>query len=283
MERKYFLSIVPVVFFLTIGLNISAQQNEKWKLIWSDEFNIGSSPDETKWSFEEGFERNHELQWYQRENAFIENGILIIEGRKENKPNPNYQPDARSWKRSREKIEYSASSINSRGKFEFQYGKLEVRARIDTAMGLWPAIWTLGVKGEWPSNGEIDIMESYPVGGEHHILANVASGTDRRYVAKWDSQKTHLNHFLAKDPDWTAKFHIWMMEWDENAIKLYLDGELLNETLLVNTVNPDGSEPFKQAHYILLNLAIGGDNGGDPSRTTFPNRYEIDYVRVYQK
>lgn len=283
MKRKYLLSGVAVVCFLTIGLNLSAQKNEKWKLVWSDEFNTGTTPDETKWSYEEGFERNHELQWYQRDNAFIENGVLIIEGRKENKPNPNYQADARSWKRNREKIEYSASSINTRGKYEFQYGKLEVRAKIDTAMGLWPAIWTLGVKGEWPSNGEIDIMESYPVGGEHHILANVASGTDRRFVAKWDSQKIHLNHFLAKDPDWPAKFHIWMMEWNEKAIKLYLDGELLNETLLENAINPDGSEPFKQAHYILLNLAIGGDNGGDPSRTTFPNRYEIDYVRVYQQ
>lgn len=283
MKRKYLLGGITVVCLLSIVLNTSAQKKEKWKLVWSDEFNTGTTPDETKWSYEQGFERNHELQWYQRDNAFIENGVLIIEGRKENKPNPNYHPDARSWKRSREKIEYSASSINTRGKYEFQYGKLEVRARIDTAMGLWPAIWTLGVKGEWPSNGEIDIMESYPVGGEHHILANVASGTDRRYIAKWDSQKIHLKHFLAKDPDWPAKFHIWMMEWDEKAIKLYLDGELLNETMLENTINPDGSEPFKQAHYILLNLAIGGDNGGDPSRTTFPNRYEIDYVRVYQQ
>ena len=261
----------------------ATRHNPEWKLVWSDEFNKPGKPDPANWKFEHGFARNEEFQWYQEDNAFCENGSLIIEGRKEEIKNPNFKADSKDWRTNREYAHYSAASMNSEGLREFQYGRFEIRARIDTSMGLWPAIWTLGIKGEWPSNGEIDMMESYPIQGEHCILANVASGTTRRYNARWDSQKTLLSHFLAKDPQWPAKFHVWRMDWDENSIKLYLDDELLNETLQSETVNPDGSYPFRQPHYILLNLAIGGQNGGDPSHTKFPNRYEVDYVRVYQK
>lgn len=253
------------------------------KLVWAEEFNYKGAPDSSYWSFEHGFVRNEELQWYQKENAYCKNGVLVIEGRKERVKNTAYNPNSKSWKHKREFAEYTASSINTRAKKEFLYGRFEIRARIDTSMGLWPAIWTLGVDGEWPSNGEIDIMESYPIDGVHSILANVASGTTRRYNAKWDSEKFPLEHFLKKDPQWPSKFHVWRMDWDDKSIKLYLDNELLNETDLLNTVNPDGTEPFKQPHYLLLNLAIGGQNGGDPSKTKFPNRYEVDYVRVYQK
>ncbi|WP_243345415.1 family 16 glycosylhydrolase [Parabacteroides sp. FAFU027] len=265
------------------GNNSTPKSKTKWKLVWSDEFNKPGKPDSRNWNFEHGFARNEEYQWYQADNAFCENGLLIIEGRKEEIKNPNYIPGSNNWKTNREFAHYSAASMVSEGLREFQYGRFEIRARIDTSMGLWPAIWTLGIKGEWPSNGEIDLMESYPINGEHCILANVASGTTRRYNAKWHSQKTLLKHFLEKDPQWPSKFHIWRMDWDENTIKLYLDNELLNETKQSDTVNPDGSYPFRQPQYILLNLAIGGQNGGDPSKTKFPNRYEVDYVRVYQK
>ncbi|MGE5406639.1 MAG: hypothetical protein ACM3NR_02910, partial [Methanosarcina sp.] len=74
---------------------------------------------------------------------------------------------------------------------------------------------------------------------------------------------------------------IWMMDWNKDSISLFLDGKLLNSTLVSQTVNPDGFNPFLQPHYLLLNLAIGGA-GGDPSRSPFPIRYEVDYVRVYQ-
>lgn len=255
----------------------------KWQLVWCDEFSNEGRPNPRNWKFEKGFVRNQEFQWYQEDNAFCKNGHLIIEGRKDSIKNPNYIPGSNNWKTNREYALYSAASLNSEGLQEFQYGRFEIRARIDTSMGLWPAIWTLGVKGEWPSNGEIDLMESYPVNGEHCILANVASGTTKRYQAKWDSQKISLSHFLARDPQWPEKFHVWRMDWDEHSIKLYLDNELLNETPQSETINPDGTYPFRQPHYILLNLAIGGQNGGDPTHTRFPNRYEIDYVRVYQK
>ncbi|UZD21784.1 glycoside hydrolase family 16 protein [Algoriphagus halophytocola] len=235
------------------------------------------------WSFEEGFKRNNELQWYQKKNAEVKDGRLVITGKREQVKNSNFEAESTDWRRNREYAEYSSSSINTRGKYEFQYGIMEVRARIDTAMGLWPAIWTLGISKPWPANGEIDVMEYYRVKGEATILANAAWADEGQYNAKWDNAKIPFSDFLEKDPEWPSKFHLWRMEWTEDSIKLFLDDELLNEIDLARTVNPDGFNPFHQPHYILLNLAIGGNNGGDPSTTSFPKHYLVDYVRVYQK
>jgi beta-glucanase (GH16 family) len=90
-------------------------------------------------------------------------------------------------------------------------------------------------------------------------LANVATGTAERYKAKWFSTKKPVASF--NDPDWDQSFHTWRMDWDENFIRLYVDDLLLNEVPLSKLNNPDGSNPFQQPHYLLLNLAIGGDNG----------------------
>lgn len=283
MKPTLLLALTLTFSTLTNTQAANPTRYKGWKLVWSDEFNQDGKPDPTNWKFEHGFTRNEEFQWYQEENAFCEKGCLIIEGRKEQIKNPRFDATSKDWRRNREYAEYSASSLNSAGLREFQYGRFEIRARIDTSMGLWPAIWTLGVKGRWPANGEIDLMESYPVDGKHHILANVACAAGPSYRAKWDSQRIPLSHFLEKDPQWPSKFHLWRMDWDSTSIKLYLDGELLNETLLSDALNPDGTSPFQQPHYVLLNLAIGGQNGGDPSHTTFPTRYQIDFVRVYQK
>jgi beta-glucanase (GH16 family) len=114
------------------------------------------------------------------------------------------------------------------------------------------------------------------------LLANIACGTAVPYEAKWYSNNKTLDSF---EPGWSQRFHTWRMDWDETAISLYVDDMLLTHVPLKDLFNRDGSDfnPFKQPHYILLNLAIGGDNGGDPSATTFPKRFEVDYVRVYQK
>jgi beta-galactosidase len=257
-----------------------------YELVWNDEFDNEGKPNPEFWSYENGFVRNEELQWYQADNANCHNGILTIEGRKETIVNPRYNADSRDWKQNRSHADYTAASIKTNGKKEFLYGRFEVRAKIPLASGSWPAIWTLGNSMPWPSCGEIDIMEYYRVNGVPHILANAAWGGDRAFNAVWDTQKIPFSHFTEKDKDWGDKFHTWRMDWDEEAIRLYLDDELLNETLLRDTYNGAGgnySNPFRQPHYILLNLALGGQNGGQPDTTAFPMKYEIDYVRVYQK
>jgi len=256
---------------------------EGYKLVWHDEFNEGSKPDSDNWSYQYGFRRNKELQWFQEDNVTIKNGLLVFEGRRERVKNPNYDSTSNDWRKNRKYAEYTSSSIETRGKQAFKYGIFEARARIDTAKGLWPAIWTLGAsEGRgWPANGEIDIMEFYRHEGEPTILAN-AAWADSSNKAIWDDKFIPYSHFLEKDPKWHEKFHIWKMDWTEDYIKLYLDDELLNEIDLSKTLNHDGYNPFHYPHYILLNLSIGA-LGGDPSNTPFPQYYEVDYVRVYQK
>jgi beta-glucanase (GH16 family) len=252
-----------------------------YDLVWQEEFDADGKPDSAFWSYETGFTRNQELQYYLQDNAEVKGGLLVLEGRRQQVKNAAYEPDSRDWRKNQEYAPYTSASIHTRGKKEFQYGIIEVRARLDTAKGMWPAIWTLGVAREWPANGEVDIMEFYRVQGAPTILANAAWKHPQNGAA-WDNAKIPLSAFLQKDPDWPKKFHIWKMDWTRETIKLYLDGELINEVSLSQTQNPDGFNPFHQPHYILLNLAIGA-NGGDPADTGFPKKYEVDYVRVYQQ
>jgi beta-glucanase (GH16 family) len=292
MKKIKLFTLISVPFFVCL---ISCQKTDPYKpdfksppeikemkLVWNDEFNNAGKPDPANWTYENGFVRNEELQWYQSENADCEKGVLLIEGRHEKKSNPGFYAGSSDWRSSREYAEYTSASINSRGLRQFQFGRFEIRARIDTACGAWPAIWTLGVSGEWPSGGEIDIMEFYRWKGVPTILANFAWGSQNRWVAKWDDLKMPLSELTGKDKEWSKKFHIWRMDWDKDSIKLFLDDLLLNDMAVKNCVNSDGFNPFLQPHYILLNLALGG-NGGDPSRSHSPITYEVDWVRVYQK
>lgn len=285
MKRSFFL----VLFFLPgwfscTALHKTPQQNSSdttqdgYRLVWADEFDTDGAVDTSNWGFEKGFVRNNELQWYQTENAWCKNGFLVIEARKEQKPNPRYEAGSKDWRKNREQINYTASSINTSGKHSWQYGRFEMRGRIDIRSGLWPAWWTLGVSGSWPANGEIDIMEYY----QNKLLANVACiGPDEK--AEWYSQAFATDSLGGAA--WASRFHVWRMDWDAQAIALYCDDQLLNRVPLEKLVNKDGSgiNPFRQPHYMLLNLAIGGNNGGDTGATPFPNRFEVDYVRVYQK
>jgi beta-glucanase (GH16 family) len=257
---------------------VSIDKQEGYQLVWSDEFGKDGPPDTANWRFEKGFVRNEEFQWYQEENAWCKKGMLIIEGRREVKLNPDYQQGSNNWRKSREKIEFTSSSIHTSSKHSWKYGRFIMRGRIDISAGLWPAWWTLGVDGRWPANGEIDIMEYY----KEKLLANIACiGSDRK--AEWYSKTVPIDSLGGKE--WAKKFHIWRMDWDEQSIALYVDDQLLNKVELNKLVNKDGSNinPFHQSYYMLLNLAIGGMNGGDPGNTKFPNRFEVDYVRVYQK
>lgn len=254
-----------------------AVEDTAWNLVFADEFDTEGRPDPDNWTYERGFVRNNELQWYQPENAFCENGWLVIEGRREKKPNPNYRPESRRWQRSREYAEYTSACLLTRGLHEWTYGRFEIRAKIDARPGLWPAIWTLGSARRWPGCGEIDIMEYY----DNSILANACWSDGTRNPA-WDTVKKPLTDFGGFE--WASKPHTWRMDWDRESIRLYVDDILLNTIEIDRTVHPDLEiSPFREPHYLLLNLAIGGSQGGDPSDIPFPSRYEIDYVRVYQK
>lgn len=258
-----------------------------YTLVWADEFSISGRPNPKNWMYERGFVRNRELQWYQPENAWVESGMLIIEGRRERVKNPKYDPKVsgapqgsaarpqEDWRRSREFADFTSASLKTMGLHAWKFGRFEIRAKLKPEVGLWPAIWTVGSHGAWPSNGEIDIMEFY----QQHLHANTAYGVGG---GTWDSVRVPIQEFIGPDPQWAEKFHIWVMEWDEKAIKLYVDGRLLNETDITKTLNPDGKNPFHQTHHIILNLAIGS-TGGDTTKTKFPTRFEVDYVRVYQR
>ncbi len=247
-----------------------------YELVWSDEFEQSGRPNPEHWSYESGFVRNEEAQWYQEDNATVQAGFLIIEGRRERVSNPNYQAGSSDWKRNRQYAEYTASSLHSRGKASWQYGRLEMRGRFPAHNGLWPAWWTLGLEGEWPWNGEVDILEFY----QGALHANFVVGTNTQWEGNWDTVSTNLSSFGVED--WDEGFHVYRMDWDDEQISLYVDGQKLNDMSLDGLRNPDGSSPFMQPHYMLLNLAIGGQAGGDPSAVPFPVHYEVDWVRVYQ-
>lgn len=261
-----------------------------YKLAWSDEFNANGKPSKD-WSYENGFMRNEELQWYQPDNANIKNGCLILEGRKEKVTNPNFIPGSSDWKTNRNVAEYTSSSINTSKSHSFKYGRFEIRAKLPVSQGAWPAIWLLGNQWEWPLSGEIDILELYLVSNRPNILANACWGSSEPWTPIWNRKNFTLSSFEGKDKNWADKFHIWRMDWDSDFIRIYLDDDLLNEIDLKTTQNQGWNGNFENPFsndvenfgcYILLNLAIGS-NAGTPDDSAFPLRYKVDYVRVYQK
>ena len=281
--------LLSIFFAMASVIGVSAQEKE-YRLVWNDEFDVDGKPS-TEWSYEYGFQRNEELQWYQSQNAKVKDGCLVIEARKDFLANPHYEVGSKDWRKNREFIRYTSSCLTTRFSQQFLYGRFEVRAKIPVVLGAWPAIWLLGNKWEWPNNGEIDVMEYYIKDGKPSILANACWGSTEKWKAIWNSAVIPFTHFTEKDPDWADKFHIWRMDWDKEFIRIYLDDELLNEIDLSktnnqgydsNTENPFANDVVGFGHYLLLNLAVGS-NGGEPDDSKFPLRYYVDYVRVYQK
>ena len=145
-----------------------------YKLVWSDEFDVDGRPNSANWTLRAAASSaTKRLSGTSRTTRRCQGGLLIIEARREQKANPNYQAGSTDWKRNRQYAEYTSSSLITSGLHSWQFGRFEMRGRIDTRAGMWPAWWTLGNSGEWPSNGEIDIMEFY----SGSVLANVACGT----------------------------------------------------------------------------------------------------------
>lgn len=286
------LACTPIVLLAACGAQRAASgarsvhAHEGYELVWSDEFDAEGPPSPANWVHELGFVRNEEAQWYQPANARCEGGLLVIEARRERVENPQHDAASKDWRRSRAHAEYSSASIKTRGLHEWTFGRFEMRGRIDTRSGLWPAFWSVGTARGWPANGEFDVMESF----RGLLLANAAWSTSTPGKAKWDDARTPIETLareggFADAAAWSNAFHVWRMDWDAASMRFYVDGRLLNEVDLTRTLNatPDGANPFHEPHHLILNLAIGGTSGGDPSKTEFPARFETDWVRLYQR
>jgi len=266
-----------------LALCASAAELPGWKLVWSDEFDRAGRPDPAKWTYEEGFIRNRELQFYtanRSENARVEDGCLVIEARKERLPNPAYQPDApeRRWAARREFAEYTSASLTTRGLAAWTYGRFEARAKVPSGRGTWPAFWTLGTNIReigWPTCGELDILE-YVGHAPGVVHANV-------HTRGFNHTRGNGRGASTRVPDAETAFHVYAVEWTPRALAFSVDGKEYF------TCSNDGSGvdswPFDAPQYLILNLAIGGAWGGQQGvdDAIFPQRYLIDYVRVYQR
>ena len=256
-----------------------------WSLAWSDEFDRDGAPDPKNWTYERGFVRNQEHQWYQPENAVVPRRPAGDRGAARDEAEPDLRRRQHGLAARPRLDRYTSASLTTRGLHGWRYGRFEMRAKIDMRPGMWPAFWTVGDSGRWPASGEIDIMEYY----RDMLLANVA-WADSSGRAAWDDSRLPLDSLgvpasAGMASPWAEQFHVWRMDWDERAIVLSVDGRVLNTTDLSATVNRDGTgiNPLQRPHHIILNLAVGGMQGGDPAGTAFPGRFEVDWVRVYQR
>jgi len=258
-------------------LVVSPVQAEDWKLVWSDEFDQPGLPAPAKWDYEVGFVRNGEAQYYTRarkDNARVEDGMLVLEARKERFKNPSFQPNN---KQSKEYADYTSASVTTLGKASWTYGRIEVRAKLPTGRGMWPAIWMLGTNIRqvgWPTCGEIDIMEN--VGYDPDLIhANIHT--------KAYNHAIHTNKgSRIKIPNPHEDFPVYAVEWFPARLDFFVASQKYF------TFNNEGKGtdawPYDKPQYLILNIAVGGAWGGqrgiDPD--IFPQRMYIDYVRVYQ-
>lgn len=242
--------------FLTI-CSLALRGQTTWSLSWSEEFS-GNALDQTVWNYDIGTGNwgwgNNELQYYTNssQNLFLENGMAHIVARQQNFGTSNY----------------TSARINTSNKFNFTYGRLEARIKLPMGQGLWPAFWLLGQninEVSWPSCGEIDVME--------HVNNNdYINGT-----LHWN-QNGHQYNGSTASFDHNA-FHQYMIEWDENKIKWFIDG-ISFKTMTITSSNMNA---FHSPFFIILNLAVGGQWPGSPDNTTsFPAEMLVDYVRYYQ-
>ncbi|MFT4032308.1 MAG: glycoside hydrolase family 16 protein [Siphonobacter sp.] len=236
--------------------------------VWADEFEERGLPDSNKWGYEVGGNGwgNNELQFYtdkRSENARVEGGKLIIEARKEDFQEKNY----------------TSARLTTKGKADWTYGRFVIRAKLPKGRGTWPAIWMLASQqlygsAYWPDNGEIDIMEhvGYDPGVVHatvHTKAfNHIAGTQRGDTLTITDAMTN--------------FHDYVLEWTPDYIRAFVDTTQYFE--FRNTQKGWQEWPYDKPEYLLLNIAVGGNWGGQKGvdDTIFPQRMEIEYVRVYR-
>lgn len=239
--------------------------NDGWQLTWSDEFNYTGLPDSAKWTYDVGGNGwgNNELEYYTNAslaNASVSNGTLKIKAIHEHK-------DGR---------EYTSARLLTKGKKEFTYGKIEIRAKLPAGIGLWPAIWMLGAdasKVGWPLCGEIDIMEH--VGYEKDsILGTIHTKAYNHIIGTQKSKKIYIENPY-------GEFHLYSIEWTPEKIDFFMDNKLYNH--FENEHKTMAEWPFDKPFFLIMNIAVGGALGGKMGvdESAFPATMEVDYVRVY--
>lgn len=246
----------------------AAQDKAGYTLAWADEFDKDGAPDPAKWSYDTHANKsgwyNQELQYYSAgrpENARVEDGKLVITARKERLAD---RPDHGGQN-------YTSARLITKGKAEWTYGLIEVRAKLPCGKGSWPAIWMLGATAGWPDGGEIDIME--------HV--GKSPGDVFGTVHNRSTAGTYGKGGQIRVPDACDAFHDYQIDWTPEAITFAVDGKTYHR--YENEKKDVEQWPFDRPQYLLLNLAIGGAMGGEVDDSIFPIRFEIDHVRVYRR
>lgn len=242
---------------------------DPWELVWSDEFDYSGVPDSAKWDYDvdgHGW-GNNEKQYYTKadtENARVVNGNLIIEARKEKMDGSDY----------------TSARLVTRGKADWTYGRFEIRAKLPSGTGTWPAIWMLPTKqtygdNYWPENGEIDIMEH--VGFNPGFIH--ASAHSLKYYWRIGTQRTDTIY----SKDVMDAFHTYTLEWYPDSMSVYFDSTLYFTSK--NDKTDWQAWPFDKPFYLLMNIAVGGDWGGQKGidDSIWPQQMVVDYVRVYRR
>lgn len=245
--------------------------DSKWELIWSDEFNKDGVPDSSRWSFDTDGNSwdwgNNEKQNYTKaknRNAWVENGRLIIEARKETNRAPE---DGQSR-------EYSSARLRTLNKGDWLQGKFEIRAKLPKGVGTWPAVWMLPTDdayGGWPHSGEIDIMEA------------IGSEPTTHYSTVWNTvtESSYGNGDTLELKDMGDAFHTYTLEWYEDSLLFFVDRKKVHTYR--NEEKGVKQWPFNRRFHLLMNVAVGGDWEKKVNPESFPARLEVEYVRVYQQ
>jgi len=239
-----------------------------YTLVWSDEFDRNGLPDESRWAYDTGMNKqgwhNREKQYYagpRMENASVRDGKLVITARKESMSS---LPD---WGGQ----QYTSTRLITKGKAEWTYGYFEIRAKLPCGQGTWPAIWMLGSQGDWPASGELDILEHMGQKPEW-VFSTVHTTTGHGGHGVGDGRvlKTAC-----------SGFHTYQMLWTPQEVRFGIDGQV--HAAYPNLGKGSAQWPFDKPQFLILNLAIGGDLGGEIDDRIFPIGYEVEFVRVYQQ
>ncbi len=261
---------------------ITTTDGREMSFVWSDEFNGEGAPDPKSWSYEVGYLRNNEAQYYTKdrlENVFQKDGVLTIKTLKE-----RYDIKNRPGNKGREFAEYTSGAIESLGKVEWLYGRVDVRAKLPKGKGIWPAIWMMGRNINevgWPRCGEIDIMEYV---GHTPRTSHATIHMQKKDGERWQVvSKGRNKRFDAPGEAPEERFYVYSLEWTKDKLLLLIDNEVVLEFNRSDEESKTPVWPFDKPCYIILNTAIGGAWGGEIADDTCPTEFLIDYVRLYQE